>query len=287
MSQAPTGYQAPPQGYFQQPQGGYQQPQQGGYQQPQGGYQQPQGQQAPPQAQLPSWAGQAAAAVGSGQFPYVNEVTLVGQVAPTQSVPNGVKWQPSRTGGQGNLQINVKVRKTFTSQGSEQVRAFNLRVVIWGQRGQQIMNQLQVGTMIAVKGEMRIDSFKNQQGQIIRLPKISVNDRDPAGFAVIGHLQYVDERPPQQGGGHQGGGYQQQPQGGYQQPQGGYPPQGQPPQQPQGGYPPQGQGQTFGQPGGYPPQQQQPQGGYQQPPQQQGGYAPQPSSPVPQDEIPF
>lgn len=149
MSYAQGGYGGPPQG-----QGGYPPQQQGGgynngYGQQGGGY--GGGQQGNYAPQEPQWIAQARNEINQGQFPHHNAVELVGQVAPSDAMPNGFEWKPSQTGGQGMLQINLKVRKqTQPRNGPSKVKRFLIRVVVFGQKGQQLMNNLQVGSMLAV-----------------------------------------------------------------------------------------------------------------------------------------
>jgi hypothetical protein len=284
MNQYPQQQQYPQQG---QPQ----YPQQGGYQAPapQGNYAPPQGQQyAPPPAQgqyaPPPQQQQYGAPAAPQQLPYENNCTFVGQVAPNQWIPQGFEWKAPNGSGQGHIQINLKLRRQTSYQGNVKVSIQYVRVIAYGQVGQQLMNMLRPGLVIRVVGaEFKLVSYKDQKTQQFKqivqfqLPSKSQNGQLP--IQVIGDQPYVEEKSTpsnynngQQNGGQQQGGYVPPQQGGQQQaPQ--YPPQG----QPQGQYAPPQQGQQYAPPAQ--PQYAPPQG---QPYQQPGA----PAAGVPQQPAP-
>lgn len=213
---------------------------------------------------FPAWVLPAVQAVQQGQFPHRNNNEFYGQIAPTKNMPNGFSFKPGGNGGgQASLQFNVKVRKSTVYQGQQKTKIVNVRAVAWGQQAIALSQQLRVGVMIAFRGEYRLNYVPaTQPGQTAKtFPQVVLQSRDPEAFFIVGMMQYVDERPPQQGGFGQPQGQPGFAPGQYPQP-GTQPqfPQGQFPQQP-GQFPP-----AQGQPGF--PMQPAPQGPPQGPPMQ-------------------
>lgn len=177
--------------------GGPQGRQGGGYQNRGGGYGRGgggggRGGNEPP-AQEPRWITDARSEIEQGTYSYRNRLALVGQVAPTQSLPDGYKWVPGQRGGV--LQVNLKVRKETWPQGAQEpnVKKFMIRVVIFGQKGQWLMQQIGVGTMLAVEGEYRPYVFLTDDGTWVTIPQVLPNDRNPNSVVVLGDLEYIDE----------------------------------------------------------------------------------------------
>lgn len=291
-----------------------------------------QAQGAPPQQQVPQTGGNLPPAVQQflsdaqqGKHGYVNDCWLAGQIFPArngsdQIKQTGFEWKPGRNSNSGSLHMNVKLLRTWFNQQmqKEERRALEVRVIIYGDRGQNLLQSLQPGVLVAVFGRFSINSYRDQRGNFKSYPQFVMHReaQSQQNFHIGGMAQLVDDRPQPQNNAQQGN-YQQSQGGYYQPPQQGVPPQGQAPQgvppqgqapqgvppqgQPPQGMPPQGPGYN-GNPGGYPPQQSGPPPQYQQPqqgvPQPHGGTGlptqpgnfpppqPGPGGPVPQNAIP-
>ena len=264
----------------------FQQPQ---YQQP-GSYQQPQ--YSPPPTFVPQANGgqpgeSLQQRVAKGDFPYLNRSEVVGQIF-GMGQNTGIKWKDGQNGGEGHLEIELKLRKAWGGQNPG-VKQSKVKLIAYGQLGQQLMNQVRTGMIVRAVGEIKVSNFKYNQGpkagQWATTCQIQLRggQNTEVPFEVLGGpLPVVDEAPRQQGG-YQQGGYQQNNGGGYQQggQQGGYQQGGY--QQPQQQYQQQAPMGTQGYQGQAPPAQQAaPQ--FQQPQyQQQAPQAPQfqqPGQPV-------
>jgi hypothetical protein len=179
---------------------GNQQPQQ----QQQGGWGgQPQGQQQQQFTPPPKGQGQA--------FPYQNLCTFTGQIYPTQGMPLGFIWKPPQNGqGKGRLLVNVKLRNAYTYQNVPTVRQSFVRLAIYGDRGQQMQNQLQTGDVIQFESEVRISNWKDQKTNQWKTSVefvLGQNNQGAPPLRKIGNCPPIDEAPVQNNQGGNGGGW--------------------------------------------------------------------------------
>lgn len=167
------------------------------------------------QIQVPQWAQFALGTLSQGQQPYLNEWKMIVQVVPADdgSAPGGCKVINVGNGRQG-LQIFVRnCQPPFGPNGKP--RSFRTSLTMWGQRVATLMQQIQVGQWLAVKGRYSSRSFTTRTGQNGRSQQCELDDRDPESLTIIGQTQYVDDRPPRQAqapayGQQQAPAYQQQ-----------------------------------------------------------------------------
>jgi len=185
-----------------------------------GGYY-PQWQPAP--ASVPQSGGQSALLqqqVAQGIFPYLNRAEIVGQIFSLDQ-DGGISWKDGQNGKQGHLELTIKLRKAWDGQNPG-VKQTTVKVIAFGQLGQQIRGQVRPGLIIRAVGEIKINRFPIKSGPQAGQWSTSVQillrggQNSEVPFEVLGGpLPIVDERQQQ-------GGY---PQGGYPLQQPAYPPQ--------------------------------------------------------------
>jgi len=221
MQQAP-GFHAMNQPQPQYPQ---QSPQQNWQpqQQPQQNWQQPPQAAAINVAGKPRWIADAIESVARGMMPYHNHVEYIGQVMPSKGMDNG--WNLKQTAnGSTKLTCQVKLIKTYNHQGITKVSNTYMRFAIFGQRANELSQQLCVGRVVAFRGENRSNAFPDKvTGKMVYLWEVVLDGKDPQALEVLGDLPYVDDRQQnapqnQQAWGQQPQYPQQAPQQNWQQP---------------------------------------------------------------------
>jgi len=233
-----------------------------------------------PQAGPGSDIQQAAQTLASGQFPYLNQSEMIGQIQPNNLMPNGFQMtsRPNNNGGAMQvLDINLVAINIYTDrQGTTKEIHESVSVSCFGRTAESLVQQLQVGMWVKVTGKLKVQRYQKkntnppQWQTSVRIQIDNTRDGAPPLVPIgVGPVRPRPAQAPQ-------GGYQQAPQNYQQAPQGyQHSPQAAPLQQPPQGYqqgaPVQAPQQWGQQPQGQPAQWTPPQSQPQQPQQQWGG----------------
>ena len=150
----------------------------------------------------------------------INKVVLIGRLSKEPELRHIAS-------GTAICQLRVVTTESYVNrEGNPVERRASHTVVVWGQKGEAIANQVHTNTRVFVEGRIQNRSYENQHGETKWITEIVASN----AFAL------------EQGGGNYGqpapsGAYGQQQSGGYGQPSGGYtqPPPSAPPQQQPGG----------------------------------------------------
>lgn len=93
----------------------------------------------------------------------------------------------------------IAVDREFTGKDGKRETDF-IDIQVWGKSGENCANYIGKGSLVAVQGSLRIDSYQNQNGENRRIARVNAN-----------RVQFLDSRNKSESsytGGHQGGGSQ-------------------------------------------------------------------------------